>query len=305
MKLARMFAAEVRTEDLSHIVPFESSTGLVGPLFVRRLAEELKGDYQRDPENIGLMEDFSALQGRWLDPAQVHPLIKEFYEHTSRFKVAVRPRWNFFFLPLFWLFRKIFAELVGQFNLPVDDAEAGRGLDSHIDVIDIDHDKVLDVRGWVRTYTGTDVVVYVGIYTTAELLDGAYVSVGFPLPDANLTATLVPMNRGKHDFLLKSRKWGSRYAGDYIARIDETATPRRISAFRIRGLREEIEVYVKESQLLTDHRFYFLGCKFLTLFYTLTRRDTPAPRVDVGRLVANAPAVHKSSPVRLAVRLPV
>ena len=244
MKIARLFAADVSLEDTPNIVPIESATGEVGATFIARLAQELKGEYQRDPANVGLMDDFSVLKGRWCDPAKVHPLIREFYEHTTRFSVAVRPRWHWLFLPLFWLFRMIFAELVGQFNLPVDDAEAGRGLDSHIDCIDIDHDKAPDIRGWVRTYKGTDIVVYVGVYTTITLDDGPYVSVGFPLPDANLTATLVPMNRREHDFLLKSSKWGSKYAGDYIASIDESRSPRRISAFRMRFLREEIEVYV-------------------------------------------------------------
>jgi hypothetical protein len=300
MKLARLFAAEVGTQDLPNIVPFEASSGLVGPGYIQRLAADLKGDYQRDPDNIGLMDDFSVLQGRWLDPTRVHSLIKEFYQHTSRFTVVVRPQWHWLARPVFWLLRKIFLELVGQFNLPIDDAEAGRGLESHIDVIDYNHDKVIDLRGWVRTYAGSEVVVYVGIYTTKQLSDGAYVSVGFPLPDANLTATLVPMNSGKHDFVLKSSKWGSRYAGDYIARIDESVSPPRISAFRIRGLSEEIEVYVKGDQLLTDHRFSFIGFKFLTLLYSLIPKSAPAPQVDVGDLMANAPAVRKSSPVRLA-----
>ncbi|MFP5245841.1 MAG: hypothetical protein ACLGH0_04030 [Thermoanaerobaculia bacterium] len=302
MKLARMFAAPIPAEDVPYIVPVETATGYVGPKFIERLAAELKGEYERDPENIGLMDDFDVLKGRWCDPAKVHPLIHEFYEHTSRFTVAVRPRWNWFFLPLFWLFRRIFAELVGQFNLPVDDAEAGQGLESHIDCIDMNQDKVVDLRGWVRTYVGTDTTVYVGVYTTVSLSDGPYVSVGFPLPEANLTATLVPMNRGKHDFLLKSRKWGSRWAGDYIACIDQHATPKRISAYRLRSLREEIEVYVRNDQLFTDHRFYFLGCKFLTLLYRLTRKESRPVVQDVAALAVKAPSVRSAGPVRLARR---
>jgi hypothetical protein len=299
MKLARLFAADVRDEDAPNIVPVESVTGTVGPHFVELLAAKLHGEYERDPPNIGLMDDFSVLSGRWLDPSRVHPLIREFYEHTSRFGLTVRPHWHWLFLPFFWIFRKVFAELVGQFNLPIDDAEAGRGLESHIDSIDINHDKIVDLRGWVRTYSNTDVTVYVGIYTTINLSDGAYVSVGFPLPDSNLTATLVPMNRRNHGFLLKSRKWHSRYAGDYIALLDDTVVPARISAFRIRGFREEIEVYVRQEQLFTDHRFYFLGCKFLTLHYKISRKPLSVPR-DVRALVVAAPALHKAEPVHLA-----
>ena len=301
MKIAQLFAAKIRSEDVPYIVPVESATGQVGPHFIEYLAAELKGEYQRDPDNIGLMGDFSVLKGRWCDPERVHPLIHEFYEHTSRLVVAVRPKWNQLFLPLFWLCRKVFAELVDQFNLPIDDAEADRGIESHIDCIDINRDKIQDIRGWVRTYAGTDTTVYVGVYTTVVLSDGPYVSVGFPLPDANLTATLVPMNRRQHDFLLKSRKWGSKWAGDYIAFVDESPQ-RRVSAFRMRGLREEIEVYVRRGELLTDHRFYFLGCKFLTLFYTLTRKSTPTTPHDISALAVRAAAIQAARPARLVQR---
>src|SRR5215813_7234139 len=126
MKIAQLFAAKIRSEDTPYIVSVESATGQVGPHFIEHLATELKGEYQRDPDNIGLMDDFSVLKGQWCDPGRVHPLIREFYEHTSRFVIVVRPKWHWLFLPLFWLFRKVFAELVGQFNLPIDDAEAGR-----------------------------------------------------------------------------------------------------------------------------------------------------------------------------------
>jgi len=74
-----------------------------------------------------------------------------------------------------------------------------------------------------------------------------------------------------------------------------------ISAFRIRGLREEIEVYVRDGQLLTDHRFYFLGCNFLTLLYVLDRKPRLADEApkDMVHLLQKAPSVRASSALPL------
>jgi hypothetical protein len=39
---------------------------------------------------------------------------------------------------------------------------------------------------------------------------------------------------------------------------------------------EEIEVYVQDGQIKTDHRFYLGGFKFLTLFYSITPKTDHA-----------------------------
>jgi hypothetical protein len=51
------------------------------------------------------------------------------------------------------------------------------------------------IRGWIRSFTDTDEPIYVGIYTTYRRGGRGYVSVGFPLPQASFTATLLPRAR--------------------------------------------------------------------------------------------------------------
>jgi hypothetical protein len=66
---------------------------------------------------------------------------------------------------------------------------------SRIDTISLDRDDVVAVRGWIRSFADTDEPIYVGIYTTYRHDGRGYVSVGFPLPQASFTATLLPRAR--------------------------------------------------------------------------------------------------------------
>ena len=68
-----------------------------------------------------------------------------------------------------------------------------------IDTIDLDGDEEIDIRGWIRTFADSGKPIYVGIYTSFRHEDRGYVSVGFPIPSANFTATLLPRNAGASD----------------------------------------------------------------------------------------------------------
>ena len=150
-----LIAVELPPAEVPFAVPVEATTGFVGPSFMQYLADELGATLERDRFDIGLMDDFSVLRGRWLDPDKVNPLVVEFYEHTTRFTLSVRPKWNQWYRPAFWLFRTLIARKIGQFNLPFDERDEKRGLETHIDALDLDHDKIVDLRAWVRTYAGT------------------------------------------------------------------------------------------------------------------------------------------------------
>jgi len=46
-----------------------------------------------------------------------------------------------------------------------------------------------------------------------------------------------------------------------------------LTVMRLTSFDEEIEVYVVDEQLYTDHRFYLAGLNFLTLHYTMARNQ--------------------------------
>ncbi len=147
----------------------------------------------------------TASTGPASTPSRVDPLIREFYEHTSRFKLSIVPEWRAWMKPGYELFKRVVAEPLGQAAIPSNIEEAQRGMVSTIDTIDLDDDEVIDIRGWIRTFADSGKPIYVGIYTSFRHEDRGYVSVGFPIPSANFTATLEPRNTGEHDLLLTSR----------------------------------------------------------------------------------------------------
>ena len=139
---------------------------------------------------------------------------------------------------------------------------------STIDTIDLDDDEVIDIRGWIRTFADSRKPIYVGIYTSFRHEDRGYVSVGFPIPSANFTATLEPRNTGEHDLLLTSR---SRLAfpGHYVSSVDSERDA--LTVLKLLSFEEEISVFVDGGELRTDHSFYLAGQRFLTLHYEIER----------------------------------
>ena len=198
-----LMGEHVAPEQLPYVVPFQSRTRYVGADYVKELAEQKKGTFQRNPADIGIVPSLDLLTGPTFDSELVHPLIREFYEHTSRFKLDIEPEWKTWIKPGYWIYKNTVAKPLGQANVPSNIHEAQRGMISYIDTIDID-DQDAAIRGWVRVFADSGDPIYVGIYTTFRHNDIGYVSVGFPLPKANFTATLQPFNNRQDGLLLSS-----------------------------------------------------------------------------------------------------
>ncbi len=190
------FAAErVPVDEIPYVVPFEANSSFIGADYFQDLARDGSGDFKRNEPGAGIVETMETMRGPTFDPDQIDPLIREFYEHTTRFKLAIIPVWKQWMKPIFWFYKSLIARPMGQANLPFNQEEAQRGVVSYIDTIDFQCNDIIDLRGWVRAFEETGEAIYVGIYTTFRHEDRGYVSVGFPLPDSNFTATLLPYNK--------------------------------------------------------------------------------------------------------------
>ena len=198
----------------------------------------------------------------------MHPLIREFYEHTSRFGLSIVPEWRNWMRPPYELFKLVVAQPLGQAAIPSNIREAQRGMVSTIDTISVDGGEEIDVRGWIRTFADSGKPIYVGIYTTFRHDDRGYVSVGFPIPGANFTATLLPRNSGDHDFLLTS-KTDLEYPGHYLSSVDSERDA--LTVLKLLSFEEQIHVYVTGGELRTDHTFSLAGQRFLNLRYEIAR----------------------------------
>jgi hypothetical protein len=266
--LVRVMAEEVPASELRYVVPFEARSRYVGADYVEQLAKVRGGTFRRNPPDVGILASLDSLDGPSFDSGLVHPLIREFYEHTSRFKLSIVPEWRNWMKPGYEIFKRVVAEPLGQAAIPSNIEEAQRGMVSTIDTIDLDGDEEIDIRGWIRTFADSGKPIYVGIYTSFRHDDRGYVSVGFPIPSANFTATLEPRNGDGGDLVLTSRS-ELPFPGHYLSSVDSERGA--LTVLKLLAFQEQIHVYVADGELKTDHSFYLAGQRFLNLRYEIER----------------------------------
>ncbi len=268
--LVRVMAEEVPAAELRYVVPFEARSRYVGADYVEQLAKLTGGTFRRNPPDVGILASLDSLDGPDFDADRIHPLIREFYEHTSRFRLSIIPEWRPWMKPAYEIFKRLVAQPLGQAAIPSNIEEAQRGMVSTIDTIDLDDDDEIDVRGWIRTFADSGKPIYVGIYTSFRHDDRGYVSVGFPIPSANFTATLEPRHAGEHDFLLTSRS-ELAFPGHYLSSVDSERDA--LTVLKLLYFEEQISVYVAGGELKTEHSFSLAGQRFLTLHYEIERLE--------------------------------
>jgi len=267
-QLVRVMAEEVPASELRYVVPFEARSRYVGADYVEQLASVRGGTFRRNPPDVGILASLDGLDGPTFDAGRVHSLIREFYEHTSRFRLSIIPEWRPWMKPGYELFKRVVAQPLGQAAIPSNIEEAQRGMVSTIDTITLDGGEEIDIRGWIRTFADSGKPIYIGIYTTFRHDDRGYVSVGFPIPNANFTATLLPRNAGEHDLLLTSRT-ELAYPGHYLSAVDSERDA--LTVVKLLYFQEQIFVSLADGELKTEHSFYLAGQRFLTLHYEIER----------------------------------
>ena len=263
-----LLAERVHPEDVPFVVPLASQTRYVGTGYVRSLAEVLGGTYTPDVKDIGIVASLDELAGPSFDPAGVDPLVREFYEHTTRFALDIVPEWRAWVRPGYLLYRTLLARPLGQANVPMSQREVQRGVRSRIDTI-TGVDGTVAVRGWIRSLADTDEPIYVGIYTTYRHQGQGYVSVGFPLPQASFTATLAPSAREGGGLVLNSRSELDQ-PGHYLTYIDPQTA--ELTTAVVRGFAERLDVHADGGVLRAEHAFWVFGIPFLVLRYRMHRK---------------------------------
>jgi hypothetical protein len=264
-----LLAERVRAEDVPFVVPLGSQTRYVGTGYVRSLAQVLGGRYTPDVEDIGIVASLDALAGPSFDPAGIDPLVREFYEHTTRFALDIVPEWRLWVRPGYLLYRTVVARPLGQASVPMSQREAQHGVRSRIDTITGLPDGSETIRGWIRSAADTGEPIYVGIYTTYRREGHGYVSVGFPLPQASFTATLAPSARPGGGLILNSRSELDQ-PGHYLTYIDPGTGS--LTTVGVRGFAERLDVYVDGAGLRAEHAFWVFGFPFLVLHYRMHRK---------------------------------
>ena len=265
-----LLADRVRADELPFVVPRPARSRYVGTAYVRDLARELGARHTADAQDIGIVASLDALAGPGLDPEGVDPLVREFYEHTTRFALDIVPEWRLWVRPGYLLYRGVVARPLGQASIPMNQREAQRGIRSRIDTI-TGVDGTVSVRGWIRSFADDDEPIMVGIYTTYAHRGRGYVSVGFPVPEGSFTATLAPRARPDRGLTLTSRVDDGQ-AGHYLTYIDPAGD--ELTALAVHGFEEQLDVFVEDGALRAEHAFWVFGFPFLTLHYRIARKPS-------------------------------
>jgi len=252
---------------------------LVGPLGGRVIGEEAYREVaaaegltiERDVQDGGLVPSFAALRGPRFDPDALHPLVRDFYEHTAAYAMDV---WSRTYFPanvgLFLLVTTI-SRQVNQLNFPLSPLDTAPGLTSEIITLRR-ADGTLRYTGWFRTLAENRRVLYTGFYMTETAPDaGPCVKVVFPMPNGNATVVLRPEVGPGGALILDSS--GRRFGDAGFYRI-QARGENGVRVWHVRTLKERFHVYADELGVLRcDHAIRFFGLPVLRLHYKIWKQS--------------------------------
>jgi hypothetical protein len=253
--------------------------GRIGGAFYARLAQSERLTI-RTAEGDGLLPDFDALRGSGFDPDRVCPEVRDFYEHTSSYRLEAWSEAPLHSRPFLWALTKFVSRPMDQLNFPVSSLELAGGMTSEILPMYSESGERVHT-GWFRRLAGDGRVIYTGLYSTGWV--GGHpdpcVKSSFPLPLGCATVFLRP--EAQPDGSLKLISSGSRFGDPGFYRMVE-AGPDHWRVRYVRSLREYFHVYLDDRGVLrTEHEVRFLGLTAFRIHYKLERvRPAAAPVAD-------------------------
>jgi hypothetical protein len=240
----------------------------VGDGWLGTAAVAFGGTVAERVESGGLLADMAQLDGPDFSSADLRAEIRDFYEHTSNWRMEVWTQWNPLFQPGGELVSRLFGRRVQQLALPTRPLDVALGMDSRVALI-VGPDGEQRAAGWIRTLRSTGEYVYSGCYSTRVLPGSAQpsVHVAFPLEAGNVQVLLRP--KALPDGALELSSPAGRFGDDgaYVVVEDRGRT----HAARA-PIHETFRVYVdSEGVLRTDHLLRLWSAPVVRLHYKLTR----------------------------------
>src|SRR5262249_56154240 len=103
----------------------------IGAEFYEMLARREGLRIQPAPD-AGLLPSFDTLRGRSFDPGSVHPAIRDFYEHTARYRLEAWSEAGVWTRAFLWALTRFVSRRMDQLNFPVSSLELAGGMSSSI-----------------------------------------------------------------------------------------------------------------------------------------------------------------------------
>ena len=241
----------------------------VGTGYVRDLADRLGGRYRGDAPDVGIVAILDELAGPDFDPAAVDPLVREFYEHTTRFRSTSCPEWRLWVRPGYLLYRTVVARPLGQANVPMNQRETQRGIRSRIDTITLPGGRTSrSGAGSGRSPTPTNRSTSASTPPTG-------------MTAAATSASVSPCRTAVSPQRCSPGPTRRRAGADQPQRARRTPATtclhrpghRELTALAVHGFAEQLDVYVEDGELRADHAFWVFGLPFLVLRYRMSRKS--------------------------------
>jgi hypothetical protein len=244
--------------------------GRIGEAFYTLLAHQECLQLQPSYDG-GLLPDFDILKGPDFDPTDIRPEIRDFYEHTSCYRLEAWSEAGLASRLFLWLLMTFVSRRMDQLNFPVSSLELAGGMTSEILELVNPASGQRVYTGWLRRLAATGRVIYAGLYSAQQPpgYSGPCVKVCFPVPLGSATIFLRPEAQPDGSFKLISS--GSRFGGPGGYRMVEVDSDHWKVRY-IRTLREFFHVYVDQhGTLRTEHKIRFMGITVLRLHYKIVR----------------------------------
>jgi YndJ-like protein len=238
-------------------------TRVVGPMYF----ENVGACSANKPKPHGLVDRFSIYDRSDFNVDEIATAVQSFYEETFAYNLTVKPHWQRGFRfggrLAHWL-----GSRVGQLCLPVANETRESQVETRLVPVDDKIDGRSGVRGWIRTYKGTNIAMYVAAYSTHTSRGVTYMNIAFPLTGGNLSSVLhlraFPVVGSKSGVVLSTLPCGNPF-GDQGVYFANPIIPLRLP------MNETITVWVNsETEIKATHEMWLFGFNFLNLDYDIT-----------------------------------
>jgi len=242
--------------------------GRIGTGIYERIAQA-EGLQIKIPGDAGLIPSFENYRGPSFDPDNVHPQVRDFYEHTAGYHLDVWSEVSLIGRFFLWLLVEFISRRMDQLNFPISSLEVAKGMSSEVvQLVEPSTGRVV-YTGWLRRLKSSGHVIFAGLYSTARLPEepNPCVKVTFPCR-GSANVYLCPVAHPDGSFGLASYGAGWGRSGFYrmIGSDEEHMRVRYIKT-----LHEVFHVYVDEEGVLrTDHKVSFLGLNIIKLHYRIS-----------------------------------
>ena len=244
------------------------TAGPVGEGWLDAVARRLDGAVVRDDPDAGLLPDLSVLDGPGFVAADLHPLVRDFYEHTAGWRMDAWSQWSPVFAPGGAAIAWAFGRRVQQLALPVRPLEVSRGIDSRVLPV-VDGAGEQRWAGWLRRLRSTGDTVFSGAYraTTPPGAGRPCVHVAFPLEEGNVQVLLAPGTRSDGALVLDSGPGPFGAPGAYV--LVHEGGGHHVARVPVH---ERFVVFVDDEGVLrTDHDLRIGPARAMRLHYRMTR----------------------------------